>query len=487
MSPGTALGLVPPLAVLALVVVVLAYVGLLAVVLVRTRPPRLHPTPGPVGAQPPAEVDFLTGGARLQPEAASATLLDLAARHIVDIEEIGPALSLVRLRAEPADAGLTAYERLVWQRVALLAKDGAVATGALAEASASQARWWASFGQAVLEQSRADGFSRARFSVATRALLAGVALVSAGAAGLLGWAITRAVEGASPQPAPMALAIPIAAVAYWLAMAAWRRYDIEVLTPAGAVVAGRWLTTRANLAADTHWRTQPAAAVTIWGRPLAYAAALGLARMAVDNLPVAKPADASHAWSDYSGLWRQVNVRYARGWTWLTQGPPLTVAGRGLLAAGLTGFWIWVILLVVPRLTPDLASPGWARPGGLAAGIVVALVTTGRALLDRLTPRAITGEIIRRVYQARPTRGGGQGDSEHWLAIDDGQSSTIQASTCADTVWNTTSEGDVVQAVVYRRCRWVKRLTVVKPSRFQAADDPPGQPTADDAPPPQGE
>ena len=81
------------------------------------------PRPGPPGdpnrleSESPALVDLLTGGWKLCEEAAAATVLDLAARRVVSVEEIGPELSLVRLAAsEPT--GLNTYEQMVLDHLA---------------------------------------------------------------------------------------------------------------------------------------------------------------------------------------------------------------------------------------------------------------------------------------------------------------------------------------------------------------------------------
>ena len=61
-------------------------------------------------------MDFLTGGYKLCDEAASATVLDLAARRYVTIEEIGPELSLVRLRRDVDVDALNTYDSWVPRR-----------------------------------------------------------------------------------------------------------------------------------------------------------------------------------------------------------------------------------------------------------------------------------------------------------------------------------------------------------------------------------
>ena len=151
---------------------------LLLALAVATRTPDI--TPGPPGAQPadesPAVVDLITGGWRLCDEAASATLLDLAARGAVQIEEVGPELSLVRLRKAE---GLNPYEQLVYDHVRSLARDGVVATGALAEGSRNLGRWWKSFRKKVIADARQRGLSQARWSRAHATLLFAAALVPA--------------------------------------------------------------------------------------------------------------------------------------------------------------------------------------------------------------------------------------------------------------------------------------------------------------------
>src|SRR5215212_7265826 len=141
-------------------VTAMAWLGLLGVMMYATRTPSVEagPPTQALGPESPAVVDLLTGDWRLSNEAASATLLDLAARRLVAIEEIGPELSLVRLRRNVDAAGLTRYEQLVLEHVTKLATaDGVVATGALAEGSRNLRSWWRKFSLAVREEARGAG------------------------------------------------------------------------------------------------------------------------------------------------------------------------------------------------------------------------------------------------------------------------------------------------------------------------------------------
>ncbi len=75
------------------------------------RPP--EPPVGPrtldLGSEPPAVANFLVSRFRVTDEAVPATLIDLAARNVVDIEQRGADVFFVRLRS-PVDESLTVYE-----------------------------------------------------------------------------------------------------------------------------------------------------------------------------------------------------------------------------------------------------------------------------------------------------------------------------------------------------------------------------------------
>src|SRR6185436_8087198 len=97
-----------------------AWFGLLGMMVVATRSPTPRPgtppDPNRLDAESPALVDLLTGNWKLCEEAAAATVLDLAARRVVAVEEVGPELSLVRLgRGEPPN--LNSYERMVYDHL----------------------------------------------------------------------------------------------------------------------------------------------------------------------------------------------------------------------------------------------------------------------------------------------------------------------------------------------------------------------------------
>ncbi len=83
-----------------------------------------------LGPEPPALANFLVHDFRVTAEAVPATVIDLAARNLVDIEQRGPGVFYVRVRP-PGEHGLTAYERLVLGLLVERASDGVVPAEAL--------------------------------------------------------------------------------------------------------------------------------------------------------------------------------------------------------------------------------------------------------------------------------------------------------------------------------------------------------------------
>ncbi len=436
---------------------------LLLVLAVATRNPDVEPGPatGELSGQSPAVVDLITGDWRLCDEAASATLLDLAARGVVAVEEIGPELSLVRLRGEPG--GLRPYERLVYDHVRALAVDGVVATGALAEGSRDLRRWWKSFRKKVIVEAREQGLSRPRWSRAHALLLGAAAVVPAAAIGI---AVSADDARANHDGGPGA-----AIVSFALLVALMGRLNGERGTAEGARAAGHWLGVREHLRATGRFAEQPAASVVIWGRHLAYAAALGLAPRAVGSLPVSTPADDNRAWSDYGGMWHVVNVRYPSRLLWGR--PPGATILRGLAAGWFAGFFTWILLVVATAfgVWPD----GLVLPAALAAGLAVAGLPVVYAIVDLGGAATVEGQIVR----LRRFRDGGKANDTakwtYWCAIDEGGSREVRAMGLSEEMWRPLREGDKVRAAAGRRLGWIRSIEVIEDSRLRASYDDTGE------------
>ncbi|MYV46533.1 DUF2207 domain-containing protein [Streptomyces sp. SID2888] len=418
-----------------------------------TRNPDVTPGPptGELPDQSPAVVDLITGHWRLSEEAPAATLLDLAAEGAVRIEEIGPELSLVRLRRDPGD--LAPYEKLVLEHVQALAVDGVVPTGALAEGSRDLGRWWKSFRKKVVVEARAQGLSQPRWSRARAAMLTTTAAVPA-----LALAVAVTADDGKHNAGPGA-----GIVSWALLLMLTGRLNGERGTRRGAEVAGRWLGVREHLAASGRFGRQPAASVTVWGRHLAYAAALGLAPRAVAGLPVGGAADNRRAWSDYGGMWHAVTVRYPK--RLFRAREPLPMLFRALAAGAFAGFWTWMILLVATAF--DRWPDTWLRPTALGVGAAVAVVPLVRAITDLVRKEDIRGQVVRlRRFQ---TGSGDDGGAQYayWCAVDEGRGREIRALGIRSALWHTLSEGDQVRARVGAKLGWISEIEVTARARHR--------------------
>jgi hypothetical protein len=447
-----------------------ALLGLLMLA-TRTPSPRPGPPPDPnrIDAESPAIVDLLTGDWRLCEEAAAATVLDLAARRVVSIEEIGPELSLVRLGRREV-TGLNAYERRVYDHLCRLATDGVVATGALAEGTRNLKSWWKGFTSEVIEESRARGLSQRRWTGAHRSLLTGSALIPAA---LASFATFVAVTDDRFWPSVVAFGISYTILATFV-----EKLNGERGTDLGVEVAGRWLGLREHLAAGS-FAQQPAAAVTIWGRPLAYAAALGLAPLAVVSLPVATPADDKRAWSDYGGMWHVVDVRYRpRGpfGSFVWGRTALSGIGAAVLI-GLATLAVSFVLIVAgdALLGFDVADP-------LAAARTVALIVGAVPLLMALSDLVVRSDVQGQVVRARMYQRSSNNDNvkyRYWIAIDTGATRQVTAYGIDEDHYTRLREGDVVRARVGRRLGRIYDVEVVVPSRHRPAPQTPRIPGQD--------
>jgi Predicted membrane protein (DUF2207) len=182
--------LVVPLLVATVAAIVLWLVLLLAAAFA-TRPREVDPAPATMelGEESPAVVDLLTSDWRVTPDAVPATLLDLAARGFVDLDQHGEGRTVCRVRRTDG-GGLALYERMVLDHAARLAVDGVVPAAALTTGPQdASAGWWRSFKDAVVDDARARGLTRDRWSRPVERLLQVAALLPAGVAVLLANAV----------------------------------------------------------------------------------------------------------------------------------------------------------------------------------------------------------------------------------------------------------------------------------------------------------
>lgn len=466
---------------------------------VATNPGRVEAGPETLelgGPEPPAVVNLLTRDWRLGREALPATLLDLAARRHLAVDQVGDE-TLVRTRAPRAattamtpttlsggDSDLAPYEQMVLDHVRSLAghaDDGVVPAAALTTGPDQRAkRWWRRFHHAVHDDARARGLAQPRWSGWMKLTLA-IAAMGAGAAVALAVSATwRETDSSSSDSDsdPVTSSIVGGVVTFGAMMALVGATSTDRDTPAGRAAAARWLGLRDLLSTDPIFAEQPPAGVAIWDRHLAYGASLGVAHGAVRALPLGAESD-TEAWSSVGGRWRLVRVRYPTGIPPGFGRHPLRVALVGLLQLAVFGYVLSqlsglpdAIGDAVRELSDD--EPAWLDR--VAQAVTITLAVIAGAVVLRAATMVVVGvaDLVggRRTIEGRVLRHRvrGDDDSKQWrVAVDDGSAETVRAWRLFRTV--DTPQGSVVRAQVTRLLAHVKELTPVRPA---VAVDSPG-------------
>jgi len=385
-------------------------------------------------------------------DAVPATLLDLSARGLVELEEREPGSYVCRLETAPEEA-LQPYEQRVLELLRRRASGGIVPTGALTTGrpSTESSKWWKEFRGEVVADAQSRGLSRDMLDWTTIKLLSGLLLVPAGAIALL-WNF-RIGLGA------------------WvggtlLLGTVWGRHP-QRDTPAGLEAASRWLGVRDRLAQDEVFPTQPPVAVALWERYLPYGAAFGVAPGAVRPIPMGAESD-YRAWSSYGGRWRVVRIRYPEllpGWG----KHPLLALLHGLVAAAVAAF----VLVVASRVLDEVPDSGAVEllVGAAVVGVPAAVAILGAiqvlwAFADLWSKADVTGQILRlRVH-------GSDDKKRHYVAVDDGASSTIRAWRVKPELYSPLEQGQVVVASLTPRLRYVRsiRLAQVAKATYTASE-----------------
>lgn len=469
----------------------LAGAAVLLLVTAAVTSPR-RPRPGAptmeLGPEPPAIVDLLTDNFEVTSEAVPATLLDLAARGWVELESYGPDQTICRLD-RGGHGPLLPYEQRVLEHLRGLAVDGVVPADALTTGpeDASTA-WWRSFRREVVADARARGLCRRRWPRG----VPGVAwLAVLGAGGLL-WlsGVDSNDEGLAPFAIGVFAAMAIVGFAAGRVTASDRQRD----TPAGLEAGGRWLGVRRYLVEHGAFADQPAAAVAVWDRYLAHAAAMDLAGLAVQQLPLGAEDD-RHAWSAVTGEWRPVIVDYPRfepGWG----RHPAAAIVLGLLggAAALAVMWAsWRYAqdtdlggLLEDTDPALLARAGWAA---LALGVLClvplgyAAVELWRGIVDAFSEQSVEGLVLRtrarsaglqppkfvRYFTEPQRRGRNEAEPRWYVAIDTGEASRVDAFRVRRRIYQQVHQHQRVRLELRPRLGYVSAVTPVAPT-VAAAD-----------------
>jgi Predicted membrane protein (DUF2207) len=387
----------------------------------RPAEPDVGPRTLDLGPEPPAVANFLVNGWRVTDEAVPATVVDLAARNIVDVEQRGVGVFYIRLRPAPS-APLAAYEQRVLDHLAKLAHDDVVPADALTTGTEVESkRWRGRFANEVVADAQRRGLSRDALHTGVFTVL----LVASAIPGALVWALSELQAG-------FVVVVAAGAALGWI-----RSRHPQRETPEGLEAASRWLGVRAELAANEVFQTHSPLTVELWSRLLAYGAALGVAGGASSPLPMGTESD-TNTWSAYGGRWRPVRITYPRLWPPGWGLSPFTgiLAGLGAVVAGaLVLYWLG------PSFT-DVGLVGVAILLVPSAAVVLGIALAIMAFADLGSTVEQTGPVLR-------LRTFGDDDRQrYYAAIDDGTSRTIRAFRVKPRHYDALTQGELVTVAV---------------------------------------
>lgn len=429
---------------------------------VRTRPRRPPRSPATLdlGDDPPAIVDLVTDRFSVTPESVPATLVDLAARRRVSIEQYGDRV-VIRVPVTARDDDLADFERRVLDHVRRLAVDGVVPAEVMSTGPRSaSASWWRAFRREVNAEGQRLGYCRDRW---TRAMLGPIWIGAVATGGLL-WLADQTADGDADvdyaDPAVIVFGITaVALAALVVLLVSLPQRDLQRDTDAGLAAAARWVGVREYMATIGDFEDKPAAMVALWDRHLAYAVALDLAPQVVRELPLGAE-DHHHAWSRATGRWRPVHVRYPLLRPGYGQHPLLALA-LGLFFGGLSAAALVLASRVLGGrldIVADMPDNGQrvADRVALVVGAVALLIAAWNAcrvlaaIGGLLTSAEVEGVALRK--RARhgwvgltdePAR---SSDSDvrtrYYLALDTGESSDVAAWIVRRQVFDSVTQGE---------------------------------------------
>ena len=296
------------------ILLLLVTIGLLVYAGIATRPPRLAASApsAELGAESPAVASLLTNGFVVTPPAAVATLLDLVARGWLRIELTDfEVVVLTDRRGREGDA-LKGYEQQVLNhlhRMTAGTLTGVSGAGVEIAGLRLPRRWWRRFTRSVVADAQRQELCKRRWN----ALALGPPILTWALSAWMWWRSVRtgeptAVVDSLASRACVAAAVGVAVLFVGLRLLKRVRSHAQRPTAHGLVRAEHWLCVRAWMA-PRGFEGASAAAANSSSRALAYAAGLGLAERASDELPIV-PEDDRLAWSNATGEWHVVRVRY---------------------------------------------------------------------------------------------------------------------------------------------------------------------------------
>jgi hypothetical protein len=415
--------------------VLLAYAALRTVV---TRPRTVSPAPATpdLRDEPPAVVNLLVNRLVDAPQAASATLLDLAARGIVEIHQVAddPDHTLVRLRGTELPADRPAYEHRVVDRLARVVGDRMAPVTRLVERYADGGyRWQRRMVRAAVLDARRRGLIRRSGG----GLVPALAAAGLAAAAVLAPLVPRPeTEGFVASAFLLGLGWIVLALTGGIILSAistgGRPAQPDRYTARGRDVTAHWLGVAAWLRAHDTLRDLPPAAVAVWDRYLAYGVALDTFPHAARVLDLETVGQREVLRSHHTGQWRTVHVRHDRRRRLLRPAGPVAAQASLIWAALTLPFWLVAGVAVATTVT---------RPYARWLVLAVVAVQAGRAgyrlvrsLLDLVRPVRVTGTVLDiSIAGQQPSADAAEAGLEvpdlvthYFVVVDDGSSDVLR-------------------------------------------------------------
>lgn len=419
-------------------------------------PRRVRPGPETtdLGPETPAVANLVTHRFNPTRDAVPATLVDLAARGLVEIEDRGIGRYYCRLarRSEP----LAPHEQMMVDHLRAVAADGVVPAEALTTGPQDRSKaWWNEFRKKVVAQAQSSGLCANLWNGPSKAILVGGGLLLLV---LYGFA-TGFNDPDDVADTPLLNGVTLGGLAAVLALGAVLKSSRQTSTDAGLRAGSRWLGVKRALDESPSFELLPPTGVVVWERHLAYAAALGVAPRSIRALPMGAESD-TEAWTASSGEWRKVTVRYPRfrpGW------------GRHpLLALAIGGFGTYVGYNMIRVAAGDIGFDNrWLAIAGTVA-LAVAILVLARSLpqllfgvLDLFGSRTVGGTVLRARTRRGPVPFFNQTNDDAYLrcfvAIDDGRSTSLTAYRVSARLYGELRQGSEAKLVVTPNLGYVRR------------------------------
>lgn len=456
--------------VVASAVASLAWLAILAGVLATRRLPSIAPAGAGIDLPPesPAVAGMLANDFTIPSETAPAILLDLAARRIVDLDEVQPGRTICRLRGRADMTGLSAADTRVLEAIRGRAIDGVVPTEALTSGPEEQSKGWhRSLAREVVQEAQQAGLTVNRWP---KGLVTGLGAGLALPVALVAFAFRSEDIVRDDQVATVVVAGAVAIIVIALGAIVVGRLGTSIAqlpTESGEPAAARARGLEEHLSEDRALDELPPASVKVRGRHFAYAAAFGAAHLAVELLPMGTEDD-HRAWSRFGARWRRVKVRYPRVLPPAWGKHPAFALFLAVLWGGVAVLAIYGIDAMGSSDPPQsVSSSQW---DDLTTGALIALAPAiavlawalwvlVRALPDLWSTRTVIGEIVRDRRFRKWSSSNDTPRYSNYLAVDDGTSDRVSAWRMRGALWALHDQGEVVTAEITPRLRYVRSIT----------------------------